>query len=45
MFFAVASYSRERRATRGSTTSAVSWTAPPSSAASERTARSGRERR
>ena len=42
---AVASYSRERRANRGSTTSAVSCTAPPSAATSARSARSGSETR
>jgi len=45
MFLAVASYSRERRANRGSTTSAVSCTAPPSAATSARSARSGNEAR
>jgi hypothetical protein len=44
-FFAVTSYRRERRTRRGSRTCAVSWTVPPTSAAAERTIRSGSEAR
>src|SRR6188472_4270389 len=44
-FLAVASYSRERRIRRGSTSSAVSCTPPPTSAKMERTARSGSDTR
>ncbi len=44
-FFAVASYSRERRTSRGSASSAVSWIAPPAAAPNARTIRSGSETR